>query len=98
MTPALQPGDRLLVRYGVPVRVGDVVVAELPDGAVVVKRATREVEHVSGSAGWFLTSDNRAAPGVVDSHERGPVSVEAVLGVVRARVWPRPGRVPRTAV
>ena len=98
MTPALQPGDRLLVRYGVPVRVGDVVVADFPGGAVVVKRAAREVVHTSGSAGWFLASDNRQAAGVVDSHERGPVRADAVLGVVRVRVWPRPGRVRRTDV
>jgi phage repressor protein C with HTH and peptisase S24 domain len=98
MTPALEPGDRLLVRYDVTPRTGDVVVAEFPGGAVVVKRASRAVVHVSGSGGWFLTSDNRSAPGVVDSHERGPVPVEAVLGVVRARVWPRPGRVRRTGV
>jgi phage repressor protein C with HTH and peptisase S24 domain len=98
MTPALRPGDRLLVRYGVRPRVGEVVVADFPDGVVVVKRAAREETHVSGGGGWFLTSDNRTAPGVIDSHERGPVPVGDVLGVVRARVWPRPGRVRRTGV
>jgi hypothetical protein len=95
MRPTLAPGDRLLVRYGVPVQVGDVVVADFPDGALVVKRVARAQQHVSGSAGWFLTSDDRSAAHVIDSHERGPVQARAVRGVVRARLWPRPGRVRR---
>jgi SOS-response transcriptional repressor LexA len=96
MAPSLEPGDRLLVRYGALVRTGDVVVADFPDGALVVKRAAHPQEHFSGVPGWFLTSDNRAAPAVVDSHERGPVRAASVLGVVRVRLWPRPGRVRRT--
>jgi phage repressor protein C with HTH and peptisase S24 domain len=94
MVPALAPGDRLLVRYGVRPVPGDVVVARFPDGVLAVKRVVREDRHHSGAAAWLLGSDNRAAPGA----RRAPVRKEAVLGVVRARVWPRPGRVRRTAV
>ena len=39
MLPTLRDGDRLLVRYGAYARTGDVVVARLRDGTVVVKRA-----------------------------------------------------------
>ena len=98
MAPTLAPGDRLLVRYGARPVPGDVVVARFPDGALVVKRVSHAQPHVTGTGGWFLTSDNRDAPGVTDSHERGPVRADAVRGVVRARVWPWPGRVRRTAV
>lgn len=88
MTPTLYPGDRLLMRYGAPVRPGDVVMARFPDGTLVVKRATERVPHVSGGPGWFLLSDNPDAEGVVDSRARGPVREDAVLAVVRRRVWP----------
>ncbi len=88
MRPGLRPGDRLLVRYGAPVRPGDVVVARFVDGTVVVKRATEARATRTGGPGWWLLSD---APEVgVDSRHRGVVPAEAVLGVVRARWWPRP--------
>ncbi|HWJ83209.1 MAG TPA: S24 family peptidase [Nocardioides sp.] len=89
MRPTLAPGDRLLVRYGVPPRPGAVVVARFADGAVVVKRAVER-----RAAGWWLLGD--AAPVGTDSRHRGPVPEEEVLGVVLARVWPRPGRVRRS--
>ncbi|MCR1781843.1 nickel-type superoxide dismutase maturation protease [Nocardioides carbamazepini] len=83
MRPTLRPDDRLLVVYGARVRAGRVVVARFADGTLVVKRATER-----RGSGWWLRGDN---PGVgVDSRHRGPVPDEAVLGVVRARLWPRP--------
>ncbi len=85
MRPTLAPGDRLLVRYDVEPRAGDVVVARFPDGAVVVKRAVERRR-----TGWWLVGD--AAPVGVDSRHRGPIPDERILGVVRARVWPRPRR------
>jgi signal peptidase I len=94
MQPTLVEGDRLLVRYGVAVRTGDVVVAEFPDGVVAVKRVLREDTHHSGEEAWLLGSDNASVPGA----RRAPVRKSAVLAVVRARVWPRPGRVRRTGV
>jgi SOS-response transcriptional repressor LexA len=94
MEPALREGDRLLVRYDAEVRPGDVVVARFPDGVLAVKRALHEEAHHSGDPAWLLASDNAGAPGA----RRAPVRRSAVLAVVRARVWPRPGRVRRTGV
>lgn len=89
MTPTLRPGDRLLVAYGAEVVDGALVLARMADGTLAVKRAAYPVTTVSGAPGWYLLSDN-AAEGV-DSRHRGPVAVLDVLGVVRLRVWPRPG-------
>ena len=94
MTPTLAPGDRLLVRYGATVLPGDVVVARFPDGVLAVKRVEQADRHFSGAAAWLLASDNAHAPGA----RRAPVRKEAVLAVVRLRLWPWPGRVRRTAV
>jgi phage repressor protein C with HTH and peptisase S24 domain len=94
MTPALRPGDRLLVRYGARVRPGDVVLARFPDGTLVVKRVESRRSTPSGESAWWLASDNPAEG--VDSRHRGAIADGAVLGVVRLRVWPRPGRVPGT--
>jgi hypothetical protein len=88
MRPTLAPGDRLLVRYGARVRPGRLVLARLADGTLSVKRATDRRTTASGRPGWWLTSDNPAVG--VDSRHRGPVPDDRVLGVVVARVWPRP--------
>ena len=88
MLPTLREGDRLLVRYGVAPRPGDLVVARFADGTVAVKRAVEQRRTRSGEAGWWLLSDN---PGEgVDSRHRGPVPGADVLAVVRLRVWPSP--------
>ncbi len=92
MRPGLADGDRLLVSYRARPRAGSVVVARLPDGTVAVKRAAEPRATAGGGPGWWLLSDDPAAG--VDSRHRGPVPVEAVLAVVLARVWPRPGRAP----
>lgn len=93
MTPTLRDGDRLLVRYGAPPQVGDLVVARFPDGTLAVKRADSARETRTGAAGWWLVSDNPEEG--IDSRHRGVFAEDAVLGVVRLRVWPRPGRVGR---
>lgn len=90
--PTLRAGDRLLVRYGVTPVPGDLVVARFLDGTLTVKRVAYAAETGSGARGWYLLSDNPAEG--VDSRHRGAVAFEAVLAVVRGRVWPRPGRVP----
>ena len=79
MSPALESGDLLLVRWGDRrVRVGQVVLARWPGhGALVCKRA---VAH--GEAGWWLLGDNPA--GSDDSRQRGPT--RDVLGRVLLRV------------
>jgi nickel-type superoxide dismutase maturation protease len=91
MAPALRPGDRLLVDYRRRPRPGDVVAARFPDGTLLVKRVETPRTTRSGGAGWWLLSDNPEEG--VDSRHRGAVADEAVLGVVRLRLWPRPGRV-----
>jgi len=87
MHPALDEGDRLLVRYGAAVRPGRVVVARFADGTLAVKRATDRRTTRDGRAAWWLLGDN---PAGVDSRHRGAVAEEDVLGVAVARVWPRP--------
>ncbi|HET7432809.1 MAG TPA: S24/S26 family peptidase [Nocardioides sp.] len=90
MRPTLEPGDRLLVRYAVPVAAGRLVLARFPDKTVVVKRAVERRETSTGEPGWWLLSDN---PGEgVDSRHRGAIAEADVLAVVLARVWPRPRR------
>lgn len=86
MLPGLRDGDRLLVQYRRRPRPGDVVLARFADGTLAVKRVAERRE-----GGWWLLSDN-AADGV-DSRHRGVVPDDALLGVARFRVWPRPGRV-----
>ena len=87
MAPALAEGDRLLVRYGAPVRPGRVVVARFADGTIAVKRAAERRTTRTGAPAWWLLGDN---PAGVDSRHRGPVAEADVLGVAVARVWPRP--------
>ncbi len=77
MVPALRDGDCLLVRYGVRVRAGDLVVArfrERPD-LLVVKRAVGQQD-----GGWLLASEN---PFVT-----GPSGVADVEARVLLRYWP----------
>lgn len=81
MLPTLREGDRLLVQHGARPRKGALVVVRLPDGTVAVKRAT-----LREPGGWWVDSDN-AREGV-DSSKVGTIPDEAVLAVVRARVWP----------
>jgi hypothetical protein len=93
MRPALLAGDRLLVRYAVPVRPGVLVLARFADGTLAVKRATERRSGRGGTPGWWLLSDN--PDDGVDSRHRGVIEDSAVLAVVVARVWPRPGRASR---
>ena len=90
MRPTLGAGDRLLVRYGAPVRTGAVVVARFPDGTLAVKRAEGRRTTRAGGPAWWLASDDPAVG--VDSRHRGPVSDEAVVAVAVARIWPHPRR------
>ena len=90
MRPTLSPGDRLLVRYGVPVAAGRLVLARFPDGTLAVKRAAEPRQTRDGGAGWWLLSDNADAG--VDSRHRGPIPASDVVAVVVARLWPSPRR------
>jgi hypothetical protein len=86
MEPGLLSGDLLLVRYDAPVRVGARVVVRFPDGTLAVKRAAERRSTRTGGTGWWVLSDN-AVDGV-DSRHRGVLGEDAVLGVVRLRIWP----------
>ncbi|MEV7431201.1 S24/S26 family peptidase [Nocardioides sp. NPDC092400] len=88
MRPTLAPGDQLLVVHGALPRPGRLVVARFPDGTVAVKRAVERRTTAAGRPGWWLLSD--APDRGIDSRHRGPVAEEAVVAVVRARLWPRP--------
>lgn len=84
MLPTLRPGDCLLVRRGVGIQPGDVVVARFPTrpGLLVVKRAVRRVGGL-----WWVESDN---PAVTDDSRRyGPAEAQ---GRVLLRYWPLPVR------
>jgi phage repressor protein C with HTH and peptisase S24 domain len=91
MTPALAPGDRLLVKYAAQVRPGRLVVAKFPDGTVAVKRAVERRTTRGGAAAWWLLSDNPDEG--VDSRHRGPIRDQDVIAVVVLRIWPWPGGV-----
>jgi nickel-type superoxide dismutase maturation protease len=85
MLPVLRPGDRLLVRRGVAVRPGDLVVARLPGNPeqLIVKRAVMRAE-----GGWWLESENQRAPGRRDSWDFGAVPEPEVVGRVILRYAP----------
>jgi len=92
MTPLLRPGDCLLVRAGVQIRAGDVVLARRPATGLnpdatgprllLVKRAVRRAE-----AGWWLASDN-AELGLDDSRAFGAVPDHDIVGRVVMRYYP----------
>lgn len=89
MEPTLREGDRLLLRLDEPalarLAVGDVAVVRHPQGHAVVKRVT-----ALDRDDLTVESDNATEPGAWS----GVVGRSDVRGVVRRRVWPRPGAVP----
>ena len=84
MAPTLSDGDVVLVRFGSAARPGDLVLVrwEARPGQLSIKRATGQVD-----GGWLVSGDNQY--GSTDSRTLGPA---IVLGVVLARLWPRPRR------
>ncbi|GAA2820339.1 nickel-type superoxide dismutase maturation protease [Kitasatospora paracochleata] len=81
----LLDGDRVLVRYGAPIRPGAVVLFRHPlqQDLLVIKRAVGR-----RPGGWWMLSDNPLV--TTDSREYGPVPAELVLGRVLLRLRPRP--------
>jgi hypothetical protein len=93
MRPTLVDGDLLLVRWGARPRPGRVAVVRLPSGPdgprpLAVKRLARHT-----GDGWWVERDNPTEG--VDSWLVGAIDDDAVVAVVLARLWPRPGIVRR---
>jgi SOS-response transcriptional repressor LexA len=82
MAPTLSDGDVVLVRVGAGARPGDVVLVrwDARPAQLSVKRA-----HERAGDRWLAYGDNGL--GSTDSRTLGPA---VVLGVVPARLWPRP--------
>src|SRR2546429_6137929 len=85
MAPSLTDGDLVLAELDAPVRPDAIVLVRWPNrpGQLSVKRA-----QWAEADGWFVVGGNPA--GSTDSTPLGPATV---LGVIRWRLWPRPGRV-----
>jgi signal peptidase I len=91
MVPALRHGDRLLVWLRTPRRtpsIGTVVLVELPDRPLSVKRLVG----VEPDGRVWVEGDNQI--GSTDSRALGALPATAVRGVAVVRLWPRPGRLP----
>jgi nickel-type superoxide dismutase maturation protease len=85
MVPTLRDADRLLVRLGAGTpRVGRVVLVELPDRPLSVKRLVA----IEPDGSLRVEGDN--AFGSTDSRQLGPIPMGAIRGTVLARLWPRP--------
>ncbi|WP_281199302.1 S24 family peptidase [Lentzea jiangxiensis] len=82
MVPALRNDDIVLVRWGAKPHPNDIVLVRWDSrpGQLSIKRASHEVD-----GGWHVVGDNPFAS--TDSEHLGPAKV---LGVVKARLWPRP--------
>jgi signal peptidase I len=92
MVPALRHGDRLLVWLRPPrtaPRIGRVVVVELADRPLSVKRLVA----IETDGSIRVEGDNNF--GSTDSRSLGPLAATSIRGIVLARVWPRPGMLPR---
>ncbi|HUQ55408.1 S24 family peptidase [Lentzea sp.] len=83
MAPALRDEDIVLVRWGVTPKAGQIALVRWASrpGQLSVKRVSHPVD-----GGWHVVGDNPFAS--TDSEQLGAAEV---LGVVKARLWPRPG-------
>jgi len=88
MVPVLRDGDRVLVWLRPPrraPRVGQVVLVDLPDRPLSIKRVTA----VGADGKVEVGGDNPY--GSTDSRELGSLPAGAVRGVGLIRLWRRPG-------
>lgn len=85
MIPVLVPDDRVLVRYGVPFVIGDVVVFKRAD-----KMEIKRVQRIDDD-GVYLVGDNDFMS--LDSRSYGLIPPESVIGKAIVRLWPHPGHV-----
>lgn len=77
MAPALPPGTTVLVDPRGTAGAGDVVVARHPEDELLV---LKRVDHLTPDGRLFLRGDG---PVSTDSRDYGPLSPDAILGVVR---------------
>jgi signal peptidase I len=85
MVPTLRDGDRVLVWLGGSTpTVGRVVLVDLPDRPLSVKRVTA----VEPDGSFAVEGDNPF--GSADSRTFGALPATALKGLVVARIWPRP--------
>ncbi len=87
MVPTLRHGDRVLVWLRAPARtpaVGRVVLAELPDRPLSIKRLTA----IEPDGCVRVEGDNPY--GSTDSRRLGQLPATAIRGVALARLWPHP--------
>jgi nickel-type superoxide dismutase maturation protease len=92
MVPTLRHGDRLVVWLREPrrtPRVGAVVIVDLPGRPLSVKRLVG----VDEDGSIRVEGDNEF--GSTDSRGLGALPQSSLRGVALARMWPRPGRLPR---
>jgi len=91
MAPALRHGDQLLAWMRTSPRpgVGSVVLVELPDAGIAVKRLVR----LEPDGAVWVEGDNPF--GSTDSRQLGAVRPTALRGRVLVRLWPRPAVIMR---
>lgn len=89
MEPTMRGGDLLLVDRGRAISPDTIAIVVLPDGTTAVKRVVSRQ-----GDGWWVERDNPDHG--VDSWSVGAVPDGHVVGVVLARLWPRPARMPMT--
>ena len=88
MLPTLRPGDFLAVRAlraGEPGR-GQLVVVRLGELEIVKRVIAAPGEHALRANELWVEGDNAAAS--TDSRAAGPITRDAIVGVVRARYKP----------
>ena len=90
MSPTLKHGDQLLVAGTGRARPGDVVLARFPARPELLNSERYSPSSSLGDR-WWVEGDNPLATD--DSRAFGPA---VVVGRVLLRVWPRPGRLPRS--
>lgn len=87
MSPTLSDGDVVFARFGAAPEPGDVVLVRWSarPGQLSVKRAAHPE-----ADGWWVLGDN--PDGSTDSRMLGAAQV---VGVVKGRLYPKPGRLRR---
>ena len=98
MVPALHPGDWLIATRAGGIRRGTIVILSHPERSMdLVKRVSAMPGDTVdgrqlGASEYLVVGDNESAS--TDGRAFGPVTRDAIQGVVRFRYRPRPARIP----